>query len=221
MEKEIFKHRLPDFEKLRAFGFRERNGIFTYKTLIAERQLQMERSITKSGCVHAKVVDPESDSEYVLHRNPQAEGAFVGMVRSNFYDILKAVAAGCFVSDLFKGELTRTVTEYIKNTYGDRPEFLWKQFPEYAVFRRKDTVKWYGVLMRLSKRKLGLDSDETVDILDLRIKSGQIGALLDNKRYFPGYHMSKKHWYTVCIDGSVPVEEICRRIDISYELAIK
>ena len=33
--------------------------------------------------------------------------------------------------------------------------------------------------------------------------------------------MSKKHWYTVCIDGSVPVEEICRRIDISYELAIK
>ena len=70
MEKEIFKHRLPDFEKLRAFGFRERNGIFTYKTLIAERQLQMEISITKSGCVHAKVVDPESDSEYVLHRNP-------------------------------------------------------------------------------------------------------------------------------------------------------
>ena len=221
MEREMFRHRLPDSEKLRAFGFRERDGEFTYKTLIADRQLMMTVSITKNGSVQAKVVDPETDSEYVLHRNPQAEGAFVGLVRSNFRDILKTVAAGCFVSDLFKGELTRTVTDYIKQAYGDEPEFLWEKFPENAVFRRKDTGKWYGALLRLSRRKLGLDSDETVDILDLRVKSEEIDALLDGRRYFPGYHMSKKHWFTVCLDGSVPAEEICRRIDMSYELAVK
>ena len=28
--------------------------------------------------------------------------------------------------------------------------------------------------------------------------------------------MNKKHWYTVILDGSVPFEEICRRIDESY-----
>ena len=43
----MFRHRLPDSEKLRAFGFRERDGEFTYKTLIADRQLMMTVSITK------------------------------------------------------------------------------------------------------------------------------------------------------------------------------
>jgi len=33
--------------------------------------------------------------------------------------------------------------------------------------------------------------------------------------------MNKKHWYTVCLDGSVNIGEILRRIDESYGLAFK
>jgi len=33
----------------------------------------------------------------------------------------------------------------------------------------------------------------------------------------PGYHMNKKHWNTVQIDGSVPDREIFSWIDHSYE----
>ena len=33
--------------------------------------------------------------------------------------------------------------------------------------------------------------------------------------------MNKKHWYTILLDDSVPLEEICRRIDRSYLLAVK
>ncbi|MBF1207631.1 MAG: MmcQ/YjbR family DNA-binding protein, partial [Fusobacterium periodonticum] len=42
---------------------------------------------------------------------------------------------------------------------------------------------------------------------------------IDNKRYFPAYHMNKKHWCTICLDGTVELEKIYRLIDISYELA--
>ena len=35
----------------------------------------------------------------------------------------------------------------------------------------------------------------------------------------PGWHMNKKHWCTIILDGSVPFKEICRRIDASYLLA--
>ena len=79
-------------------------------------------------------------------------GAFVGLVRSNFRDILKTIAAGCFVSDLFKGELTRTVTDYIKQAYGDEPEFLWEKFPKTPFFRRKDTGKWYGAAAAVKEK---------------------------------------------------------------------
>ena len=34
----------------------------------------------------------------------------------------------------------------------------------------------------------------------------------------PGYHMNKKHWNTVIIDGSVPDKEILSWIDHSYNL---
>jgi len=37
----------------------------------------------------------------------------------------------------------------------------------------------------------------------------------------PGYHMNKKHWNTVYIDGSVPDKEVFSWIDHSYDLVFK
>jgi predicted DNA-binding protein (MmcQ/YjbR family) len=34
----------------------------------------------------------------------------------------------------------------------------------------------------------------------------------------PGYHMNKKHWNTVILDGKVPTKEVLAMIDHSYEL---
>lgn len=36
----------------------------------------------------------------------------------------------------------------------------------------------------------------------------------------PGYHMNKKHWNTVFLDGSVPEGELQRMMDNSYRLVI-
>ena len=37
----------------------------------------------------------------------------------------------------------------------------------------------------------------------------------------PGYHMNKKYWNTVVIDGRIPSREILRMIDHSYEQVVK
>ncbi len=34
----------------------------------------------------------------------------------------------------------------------------------------------------------------------------------------PGYHMNKKHWNTVMVDGSIPVKTLKEWIDHSYSL---
>ncbi|HSW54946.1 MAG TPA: MmcQ/YjbR family DNA-binding protein [Ignavibacteriaceae bacterium] len=36
----------------------------------------------------------------------------------------------------------------------------------------------------------------------------------------PGYHMNKKHWNTISIDGSVPAKKIFEWIDNSYRLVV-
>jgi predicted DNA-binding protein (MmcQ/YjbR family) len=37
----------------------------------------------------------------------------------------------------------------------------------------------------------------------------------------PGYHMNKKHWNTIVVDGSVPVKMLKQWIDHSYELVVE
>lgn len=37
----------------------------------------------------------------------------------------------------------------------------------------------------------------------------------------PGYHMNKKHWNTVVLDGSLRADEVCAMIDHSYELVAR
>jgi len=37
----------------------------------------------------------------------------------------------------------------------------------------------------------------------------------------PGYHMNKKHWNTVSLNGSIPSDEIAEMIDMSYDLVVK
>jgi predicted DNA-binding protein (MmcQ/YjbR family) len=34
----------------------------------------------------------------------------------------------------------------------------------------------------------------------------------------PGYHFNKTHWNTVTLDGDVPIEEVKRQIEASYDL---
>jgi len=36
----------------------------------------------------------------------------------------------------------------------------------------------------------------------------------------PGYHLNKRHWNTVTLDGSVPDEELLELIDHSYDLVV-
>jgi predicted DNA-binding protein (MmcQ/YjbR family) len=41
-----------------------------------------------------------------------------------------------------------------------------------------------------------------------------------NPAVIPGYHLNKRHWNTVIIDGSLPDEEIRDMIEDSYDLVV-
>lgn len=57
--------------------------------------------------------------------------------------------------------------------------------------------------------------------LSVNLKCDPVYALELRERYssvIPGYHMNKKHWNTVLIDGTIPDTEIFKWIDHSYSL---
>ena len=75
--------------------------------------------------------------------------------------------------------------------------------------------------MNFPQKRLGLKSEENIDILDVKCDPILIGSLLGNKGYFPGYHMNKKTWITLLLDGSIPKDEVFNLIDFRYELTAK
>ncbi|HFD87829.1 MAG TPA: MmcQ/YjbR family DNA-binding protein [Gammaproteobacteria bacterium] len=80
--------------------------------------------------------------------------------------------------------------------------------PEVAVFRL------HGKMFAL----LGLDNNGTPRI-NLKCDPEESLILRDLfPAVIPGYHMNKKHWNTVILDGSLPVREVQRMIDNSWFL---
>ena len=54
---------------------------------------------------------------------------------------------------------------YCSGTYGTSPDYPFDEDFETAVLRHADNRKWYALVMRVSRRKFGFDSDEVVDVL--------------------------------------------------------
>lgn len=219
MEFEVFKYKSPNFAKLAEFGFENRDGEYTYRREIFDNQFEMRVRVASSGEVFAEVIDAVTGDPYTLHLIADASGAFVGRVREEYEGVLQEIADKCFFRDVFKEDIARKVIEYVRERYGDELEFLWEKTPAGAIWRRKDNRKWYGILMIISKRKLGLNSDDQVTVIDLRLDPDNDGSLADGKKIFQGYHMNKRTWFTMCLDGSVPFEDIKELIDKSYVIA--
>ena len=107
--------------------------------------------------------------------------------------------------------------DYIKNEYGVEPEYLWKKYPNFAVFRRKDSQKWFAITMDVDYKKLGKNKDGKVWVLNVKLEPSVVDFLLKQDGFVPAYHMSKQSWISICMDGSVEFSLICELIDQSFE----
>lgn len=109
------------------------------------------------------------------------------------------------------------IFEYVKKQYGTVPEYLWKESPESAVLRHSNG-KWYAVIMQVEKSRLGLEGDTKVDIIDVKCDPDMVGLLTQTYGFLPGYHMNKKYWITMLLDGTVSEAKILDFLDMSYDL---
>ena len=115
--------------------------------------------------------------------------------------------------------LREEIFAFVKKEYGTKPEYLWRSDPDSAVLRHLDNQKWYGLILTVQRSKLSLPGEGTVEILDVRADPEELKLLIDGKRYFPGWHMNKKHWLTVPLDGTLPLDELYELIEESWHLA--
>lgn len=113
--------------------------------------------------------------------------------------------------------LREEIFRYIGEKYQTEPEYLWRRFPNYAIFRHKENRKWYGLVMDVPRDKLGLSGKERVDIINVKLKDSFYRDMLTRQNgYFKSYHISRGNWLSILLDGTVPLREICSLLDESF-----
>ena len=207
------KQRKLNIQKLLGFGFVPDGEDYRYITDISE--IQMRAIVRVIGeRLYTELVDPFSGEEYVLHRVPSAVGSFVGTVREYHQALVDKVIEECYVADVFKRRQSVSVIEYARRKYHHEPEYPFGD--DNAILRREDTGKWYAALLNVARASLGMSGEGREEILNLKAPPDVVQQLLRRDGILPAYHMNKKHWYTVILDGTVIDEELFELIDQSF-----
>ena len=102
------------------------------------------------------------------------------------------------------------------SAYGTAPDYPFEEDFETAVLRHGDTRKWYAIVMRVSRSKFGLESDEVIDVVNLKLPLEMFGSFGASDGVYPAYHMNKLHWISVLLPD-VPTDVAHFLLNVSFE----
>ena len=106
--------------------------------------------------------------------------------------------------------------EYCLNTYGTSPDYPFDDLLETAVLRHADNRKWYAIVMKVSRRKFGLDSNDVIDVANLKLPTEMFGSFGATDGVYPAYHMNKLHWISVLLPDA-PDDVVWFLVNVSFE----
>lgn len=209
----LFKNYLKQETLLLNYGFIKDKNSFIYENKIKNNKFLVKVDISKK--VKVDVIDLALNDIYMPFYQTN-NGAFTSEIAKSVKDLLIDIRNKCFIKDVFKSNLAKEIISYVKSTYEDEPEYLWEYFPNNAVFRNSKNEKWYLAILTAKGKNFNREGD--IELIDLKADTLNIEKIVDNKKFYPAYHMNKKHWFTIILDGSVSFKEICKYIDKSYEI---
>ena len=116
--------------------------------------------------------------------------------------------------------IPQTLLIEIERRYGVAPEFLWRDAPDYAVFRHAENRKWFAVLLNPPGVRLGLAQTEAVWVLNVKALPENLVILRGMDGVLPAYHMNKSHWLSLHL-AALPDAVILDLLDDSFQLTRK
>jgi predicted DNA-binding protein (MmcQ/YjbR family) len=110
--------------------------------------------------------------------------------------------------------------EYCLSAYGTAPDYPFDGDFRTAVFRHSDNRKWYAIVMKVSRRKFGFNSDELIDVVNLKLPTEMFASFGKADGVYPAYHMNKLHWISVLLPDA-PDDITQFLVKVSYEATKK
>ena len=216
IEKNIFQRYLPDYEKLKEYGFNQDNNGLKLEKIFKDDLFKAIIKINKEGIVTGIVYDLENNDEFLPLRIENTQGAFASEVRNEYEKLLTNIRDNCFLKQYYIYPQSNRITNLVLEKYGDEPEFLWDKFKGSGVFRNPKTKKWYLAILDTDRSKIQENKKGLIEVGLIKLSVENIEKLLKQKHFYPAWHMNKKHWITVILDDSLPDDRIMELIEESH-----
>ena len=199
---------------LAEWGFE--NGQARHVLAKGEFELRMTMSDQELELV---VYDLAMEEPYTLFEVASASGALVTALRQQVDDILNRIL-GQQIQD---NPLVEALVEYVATTYEVAPAHPFKRHPEIIGFKVPEVDKLFGIILPVNYCQIDKASsrNDQVLVLNLKGKPDQILGRIDNDRYFPAYHMNKKYWISIPLDGRVEDDLLFGLVAKSWALTKK
>ena len=207
-----------EYDKLDTFGFIKKGNTFIYQKDILDNSFTVIIEIENNE-IMSRVIDKEFNDEFT-NVDVNSSGEFIGSVKKEYEDVIKSFIECCTLTDFNYSDQVNDVIKYINDKYHDDIEYLWDSTPNSGIFRNKKNNKWYAAVLSVKENRVGGESLDEIMVIDLNYYKDKTFDIIDYKNIYPGYHMNKKSWITIKLDGSVNNNLIYKYIDISYELSI-
>ncbi|WP_155963315.1 MmcQ/YjbR family DNA-binding protein [Streptococcus ruminantium] len=201
------------------FGFTFSDNRYTYREFFMDGQFEAVVEVDEAGQLSSLVWDCEMKEVYTAHQVTAPAGAFVHQVREGYQAILTRVVETCCIALPFSQQQSNRIAQQVKDKWGDLPDYPFVKSPEIGSFRHPANQKWYGLVIQVKRGRLdGSDDQEVVEIVNLKVDAREIAELLSQSGIYPAYHMSKKSWVSVLLDGTVEDQTIFALLEKSRDL---
>ena len=71
-------------------------------------------------------------------------------------------------------------------------------------------------MMNIPKSKVEPSAEGRVDVVNLKCPHEIIASFWNETGIYPAYHMNKRHWLTILLDGTADRERLLFLLELSY-----
>lgn len=211
---DLFTDYVADSQTLLAYGFVQKDASYHFEKKLSGGDFLLKVKI--EGSLSFKVWDLDLDEELFQFYQEARGGTFLADLRQEVVEVLLDIRQSCFQKEVFQSSQAQQVLDYLEENYQIKPSFLWSKNPHTAALRHREALKWLGVIMVIDWSKLNPSRSGRVEVLNL--KSDQVDALLKDPHIYPAYHMNKKYWISLPLDGLLDMDKILQLLEQSYQL---
>ena len=220
---DIFLRKTADFNNLKKYGFIKNGSDYFFSKNLMQDEFKAEIKVDSEGKLTGKVIELETNEEYLPIHIESYIGAYVGTIREAYLAILEEIAKKCFKEKEFISDQANRISEKIFEKYGEKSDNPFSKADHIAVYRYPNNQKWYALIMNIKESMLIKGSKEedspNIEIMNLKIDTSKFDEIHKLKGVYPAYHMNHAQWISIMLNDSLKDEQIMELIEVSREYA--